>query len=143
MMGYSCGRSSPLNDLRVIAAKKIVEQSKQSLAQWASINQQTMKLLILSLLLTLNIQSTGLLHLSVTDSCDKKPIVAATIIIYNGKDVFYATSDLEGNFQDSVPSGKYNIRVQAIGYEPSEVKKVIVPKNKKVSIAFSMKVKCQ
>ncbi len=82
--------------------------------------------------INLALSQSGTLKGTITDSQTKQPIPFANLVIETGGKVFgSATTDFDGNYTiKPIPAGKYDVKVQILGYKPKMISGVIINSDK-------------
>jgi TonB-dependent receptor len=75
------------------------------------------------------IAQNGILRGKIVDGTSGKPAVSATIRVVNEKVNKVATSDLEGTFSISVPTGVYDLSISLVGFENVKITGIVVKNN--------------
>ncbi|MBN1416597.1 MAG: TonB-dependent receptor [Bacteroidales bacterium] len=77
---------------------------------------------------------------NVFDSEIQSPLIGASVVIHGTDPLLGTATDLQGNYKiKNVPTGRYNIQVNYLGYDPVIVPEVIVTSGKEVVINIGLK----
>jgi hypothetical protein len=104
-------------------------------------NKAVIFLLLILAYVSVNAQDiTQTIRGTILDTETKIPQVAATVAIYDGPDLFTAsTTDVDGNFRfDNIPVGRYSVECSFIGYRLALISDVIVGAGKEVVLPVEM-----
>ncbi len=84
--------------------------------------------------------STQIVRGTVIDNSSNFPLPYATIVILNSNPLKSATADESGNFTiQSVPLGRFDIKVSMVGYEPFIIREMVVSAAKETFLAVNLK----
>lgn len=109
--------------LRTIAMKKLI----------------TLVSLVLVFSVTSAQQLTQTIRGVIKDNESNTSLIGATVIVLGSDPIIGATTDINGNFRiENVPTGRLNLELSYIGYEPKVIPNVVVNSGKEVLLNLTM-----
>ena len=76
----------------------------------------------------------------VVDIETQSPLIGASIMILDSEKLIGVTTDSNGNFKmPTIPVGRYNIKIDYLGYEPAIVNEILVTSGKEVVLNIGLK----
>ncbi len=85
-------------------------------------------------------QNTQQIKGVVRDGASDEPLPYATVVILNSKPILSVSTDENGRFVfTNIPVGRYNIAASFLGYEPTEIKEVMLSSAKEVFLEIPLK----
>ncbi len=89
----------------------------------------------------LQAQSRGSLHGNISDPLGNPIPDAKIVLLQNGREVVHGTSDADGSFDLDVPaSGRYNPRIEALGFATQSLAPVFVAIGKTQELTVSLRI---
>jgi len=101
--------------------------------------------LILSILLAIvtisvNAQFTQTIKGTVIDLNSNVPLPGASVVLVNTNPIMGSATDVDGNYRiEKVPVGRYSLKVQFVGYEPTIIPEILVTTGKEVVVNVTLK----
>ncbi len=74
------------------------------------------------------------------DTDTKKPLIGATIVVFNSDPLIGSLTDIDGRFRlERVPIGRASLKISYVGYEPLTIPNLVVNSGKEVVLALEMR----
>lgn len=76
----------------------------------------------------------------IVDEASQTPLPGATVVVLGTDPILGTVANESGNFRlEKVPLGRYNIRVEFLGYEPAVIPEILITSGKEMVLNISLK----